>query len=558
MFDNDNISSLLRQREKPGSTFADLATAYFSGSNKKGNRARNALLATLFLTNREARMQSEAIKSAKQLDESRKLDQLKLDDRLKQREKLLLDEEGYKELGDSYFFAKAKNNYENIYGGLGGDITSNPILINKRIDDIKEMRDELKRVHLANMENIERSEEGRILTAGELKNNIDKYYTNKQRIELSPKNISVVHQGIDKVKEIFNINKKSEYETLDSAYRKEYDDVMSSIKSGYKTEDVKDSVSGKVMLYTGRKPFNQAEIVKRKNEFKDLFDPEKSTFIKTLKDNDYTLTLRNKEGKQVSINPFQDDFDNIKIYSKDGSINPTSKTQFFDDLTLVSLQLQESYRVQGRDAVSNEALFTQSLQALAEMGHLRVRADRSIRADQLEFIPLGENFEDKVKNNTATALDLLGHEQKAGQSEAEVISAKPANEIFDNFISDSIKDIENNKRGLSIPQKTRLSNLRSIQSSLDSGDNQLYSKELIKFIANPPIGLGNIKADYDSLDSAYEAYKDNFGRDEELEAVLFNRYKAQVGRNGRQKLQRENINTYAQLNNLEPLLLAQN
>ena len=86
----------------------------------------------------------------------------------------------------------------------------------------------------------------------------------------------------------------------------------------------------------------------------------------------------------------------------------------------------------------------------------------------------------------------------------------------------------------------------------------MYSKELIKFIANPPIGLGNIKADYDSLDSAYEAYKDNFGRDEELEAVLFNRYKAQVGRNGRQKLQRENINTYAQLNNLEPLLLAQN
>lgn len=555
---NDSLKSLLNKSKSPGTSFGELAGIYLSGGRKKDNRARNILLASLFFNAKEAKMQSEAMKSIESLDESRKLDQLKLDDRLKQREKLLIDEEGYNELGDSYFFAKAKNNYDTIYGGLGGDINSNPILINKRIDDIKEMRDELKRVHLANMENIERSEEGRILTAGELKNNIDKYYTNKQRIELSPKNISLVHRGFDKVKEIFNINKKSEYEDLDSAYRKEYDDVMSSIKSGYKTEDVKDSVSGKVMLYTGRKPFDQAAIVKRKNEFKDLFDPDKSTFIKTLKDNDYTLTLKNRDGKEVSINPFQDDFDNIKIYSQDGSINPTSKTQFFDDLTLVSLQLQESYRLQGKDAVSNEALFTQSLQALAEMGHLRVRADRSIRADQLEFIPLGENFEDKVKNNTATALDLLGHEQKAGQSEADVISTKPANEIFDNFISDSIKDIENNKRGLSIPQKTRLSNLRSIQSSLDSGDNQLYSKELIKFIANPPIGLGNIKADYDSLDSAYEAYKDNFGRDEELEAVLFNRYKAQVGRNGRQKLQRENINTYAQLNNLEPLLLAQN
>ena len=94
---NDSLKSLLNKSKSPGTSFGELAGIYLSGGRKKDNRARNILLASLFFNAKEAKMQSEAMKSIESLNESRKLDQLKLDDRLKQREKLLIDEEGYNE-----------------------------------------------------------------------------------------------------------------------------------------------------------------------------------------------------------------------------------------------------------------------------------------------------------------------------------------------------------------------------------------------------------------------------------------------------------------------------
>ena len=46
---------------RPGSSFADIASAYITGNRKSNNRARNVLLASLLFKAKEANMQAKVL-----------------------------------------------------------------------------------------------------------------------------------------------------------------------------------------------------------------------------------------------------------------------------------------------------------------------------------------------------------------------------------------------------------------------------------------------------------------------------------------------------------------
>jgi hypothetical protein len=269
------------------------------------------------------------------------------------------------------------------------------------------------------------------------------------------------------------------------------------------------------------------------------------------------MPVLGEENEKVDVNIFEDNFNNIKVYNEDGSTNPLSKTLFFDTITLTSLQLQKTNERLGNAPLSDEQIFVESVKVLGETGHLKIKKDRW-GTDDIEFIPPGLNYEDKVKNNTATVFDVITHQQQNGKTQEQEAANKSANEIFDNYISKSISTLQNSRRGLNDSQQNKLNNLIEVSNALEQGNEELYSKELIKFVSNPPMGLRNIKASFDDINKAYEAHMENFGRDKEVEDILFSKYTISLRSAAKNKLEENNINTYAQLMNLEPLFLAQN
>lgn len=69
MADKD-FTSLLGKKSA-GTNFADLATAYFSGNNKKSNRSRNLLLASFLFNAKESQMQSKVMQNLQDLEDKK-------------------------------------------------------------------------------------------------------------------------------------------------------------------------------------------------------------------------------------------------------------------------------------------------------------------------------------------------------------------------------------------------------------------------------------------------------------------------------------------------------
>jgi len=65
-----DFTSLLGQKSA-GTNFADLATAYFSGNNKKSNRSRNLLLASFLFNAKESQMQSKVMQNLQDLEDKK-------------------------------------------------------------------------------------------------------------------------------------------------------------------------------------------------------------------------------------------------------------------------------------------------------------------------------------------------------------------------------------------------------------------------------------------------------------------------------------------------------
>ena len=99
---------------RPGSSFADIASAYITGNRKSDNRARNVLLASLFFNAKEANMQAKVIKNLKELDQDKSLELAKLNAQWDKRTKLQTEYDQLQRDGALvYFEDKLDRDFEN-------------------------------------------------------------------------------------------------------------------------------------------------------------------------------------------------------------------------------------------------------------------------------------------------------------------------------------------------------------------------------------------------------------------------------------------------------------
>jgi len=74
---DDIFKNLLDRSSSPGTSFGELAGAYFSGRGKKSNRGRNLLVASLFFNAAEQRRQANVMQKLQDV-EDRKLHNLQM------------------------------------------------------------------------------------------------------------------------------------------------------------------------------------------------------------------------------------------------------------------------------------------------------------------------------------------------------------------------------------------------------------------------------------------------------------------------------------------------
>ena len=77
--DDKDYTSLLGKES--GSSWSDIASAYFTKGEKKDKKARNILLASLFFNAREARMQSNVVKNLEELERQKTFDNAQVTNR---------------------------------------------------------------------------------------------------------------------------------------------------------------------------------------------------------------------------------------------------------------------------------------------------------------------------------------------------------------------------------------------------------------------------------------------------------------------------------------------
>ena len=106
-----DFKSLLGQSS--GKSFGELAGAYFSQNNKKSNRSRNLLLASVFFNAREAKMQSEVLKNLQDNEKQKIFEQANLNDKWEKYNQLITDDKAYK-LDKNYFRLKAENEFSRL------------------------------------------------------------------------------------------------------------------------------------------------------------------------------------------------------------------------------------------------------------------------------------------------------------------------------------------------------------------------------------------------------------------------------------------------------------
>jgi hypothetical protein len=230
----DDFKSLLGKGS--GQSWGELAGSYFSRNNKKSNRSRNILLASLFMNAAEARMQSKAMTNLQDLEDSKAIEKAKLAAQWKKRTDL---ETAYKDINDQgalgYYEDQAEKAFQaaNAENSKWANLSSGAIV--KAKQDWKEAWAQNK----ANTEvlNPYKGIDTSITTLEEFSKDYNDYYKAQKRNYASPKNISVVHNLFSKIgiggKEPGEIDKATnKFVSTVEKERAEYDRQQKKIK-GY-------------------------------------------------------------------------------------------------------------------------------------------------------------------------------------------------------------------------------------------------------------------------------------------------------------------------------------
>ena len=270
----DDFKSLLGKSS--GTNWGELAGSYFSKNNKKSNRSRNILLASLFMNATEARMQSNVMKNLEDLEDNRTIEKAKLASQWKKRTDI---ETQYKDIQDQgtlgYYEDQAEKAFqkENAENSKWANLTSGAIV--KAKQDWKEQWADQKSLEVTNAyKGIDTS----IQSVEEFSKDYNDYYKAQKRSYASPKNISLVHNLFSKVgiggKEAGKMDKATgNFVSTVEKERAEYDTKQIAI-NGY----TKDQAA----------PFKKAALEKAKLEGMQLDDDDFNTLI-----NQSTLGLSN-------------------------------------------------------------------------------------------------------------------------------------------------------------------------------------------------------------------------------------------------------------------------
>jgi hypothetical protein len=261
----DDFKNLLGKSS--GTNWGELAGSYFSRNNKKSNRSRNILLASLFMNAAEARMQSNVMKNLEDLEDDRTIEKAKLAAQWKKRTDI---ETQYKDIQDQgalgYYEDQAEKAFqkENAENSKWANLTSGAIV--KAKQDWKEEWANQKSLEVTNAyQGIDTS----IQSVEEFSKDYNDYYKAQKRSYASPKNVSLVHNLFSKVgiggKEPGKMDKATgNFVSTVEKERAEYDTRQIAI-NGYTQNQAK--------------PFRKAALEKAKLEGMLLDDDDFNTLI---------------------------------------------------------------------------------------------------------------------------------------------------------------------------------------------------------------------------------------------------------------------------------------
>ena len=192
---SDFLKSLLDKN--PGSQTGELIGAYLSGRDKKDNRARNVLIASLFFDAKEASMQSKVRKQLEELERNKTLEVAKLNNQWTKRVNLSNQYENIQKNGAlNYYRADAEQAFNDAHSQekelmslQGGDIAK--YKIDWMTDYANKQNDEFMKQY----NNIDKS----ITTKEEFTKPYMDYYRVQQEQIAAPANVSLVHKVFSKI-----------------------------------------------------------------------------------------------------------------------------------------------------------------------------------------------------------------------------------------------------------------------------------------------------------------------------------------------------------------------
>ena len=192
---SDFLKSLLDKNT--GSQTGEFIGAYLSNRNKKDNRARNVLLASLFFDAKEANMQGKVQKNLEELERQKTLEVAKLNNQWTKRVNLSNQYENIQKNGAlNYYRADAEKAFEDAHTQekelmslQGGDIAK------YKLDWMTDYSDKQNNEFMQTYNKLDKS----ITTKEEFTKPYMDYYLAQQNKIASPANVSLVHKAFSKI-----------------------------------------------------------------------------------------------------------------------------------------------------------------------------------------------------------------------------------------------------------------------------------------------------------------------------------------------------------------------
>ena len=313
-----------------GTSWGEIAGAYFAGGRKKDNRARNVLLATLFFNAKEANMQSKVLKNLQENERQKTFDLAAVDNKWNKYNELITDDKNYQQ-DKNYFKLKAETEFSRLNPNF--DLSTQEAR-DKRVQEINDYEKALLANHNQKLKTGNITDKT-YLTKEEFYKPFEDYYFNKEKSVAAPKNVSLVHNLFDRIGigGTDKIDQELTKEKRNIALRTTYDYLLDPVK-----------IEGTAAIDLYRDP----------NQFKYNGTEASSFILKTYGDNPLSSNMINKiqsdivtdSNKKYSVN----DIKSLALVTK---VNE-NKLKIASEIKNASEKFDALYVNRGQDIPSEE------------------------------------------------------------------------------------------------------------------------------------------------------------------------------------------------------------